>query len=159
MKIVGGILLFAATIVVNINDQEERRQMLMFLMEMKSALGDVASQVRWKNLPLPDCMAAQIQRPQAGPLFENALEMMNSGMTLQEAWYRAIRGVKNAPVKEMLLYLDWQGDTQRLLGNLGYTQEQLEQIYAQERAANKERRKLVWAVSLSICGMLIIVML
>lgn len=157
IKGVGALLIIAASLLLCRERFARQRQKLLYIEDLAQALSDMASAVRFSGLTIPDAMAQQQIRLWCGGLFTAASQGYEQGTALPESWQAAIDGL-DWEVKRVLQTLSWQGDREKLLGELQRGAETLRETEARWREVMRSRRKVQLAGALSL-GLLLMILL
>ena len=157
IKGVGALLILSSGVLLCREVFSRQRQRLLYVEDLAQALSDIASAVRFTGLTLPDAMAQQQIRPWCGALFTAVCQGYARGAALPEVWQKAAEGL-DWEVKRVLQALSWQGDREKLLGELQRAAEALRDTEERWREAMRSRRKVQLAGALSL-GLLLMILL
>ncbi len=127
------------------------------LQDVIAALEQLAGEVRWKNLPLPEGIEGLARRRISGAYFREIGEMMKRNMTLQEAWEKAFDRFPGEE-GEILRRLELGGDARQVQGALGRCAEALRAVFTARRESLAQRMKLCAAGLLSAAGLLVVIL-
>ena len=157
-KIVGILFITAGSLSVLIGQIRRKRQDLSLLQALIGALRTMEGAIHWKGQTVPRCLQELSKRKYCGIYFQNILKVMESGVTLQNAWKQ---GFMNLPleIKSILQQMEWNGDEVHLLGNLQCTIQGLSEHFHREKQMQHNEEKLLIAAIGSVTGMLIIILL
>ncbi len=156
-KLLGAALIAAAALWAFTARQRRERRRTQLLRELAAALDAMAAAIRWQKKPLPDILSAMQRYPLAGAYFHRVEKLLQSGTSLQEAWYRAF---STLPAEaEPVSTLELTGDEEKLTAALLYAASQLKDACRRRGEQQKQSAKLWLAGALSAAGLLIILLL
>lgn len=156
-KLLGAALIAAAALWAFTARQRRERRRTQLLRELAAALDAMAAAIRWQKKPLPDILSAMQRYPLAGAYFHRVEKLLQSGTSLQEAWYRAF---STLPAEaEPVSTLELTGDEEKLTATLLYAARQLKDACRRRGEQQKQSTKLWLAGALSAAGLLIILLL
>lgn len=94
-----------------------QRRQLRLLEELAASLEQMASAIRFRRETLLRLLAAQRQRPLAGPYYGAVLAALEEGISFPAAWRQ---GFAVSPGRVVVSWrrLEPEGDEQRILGEL-----------------------------------------
>lgn len=157
-KLAGVICLITGSVYLIAGQVRRKKQELLLIQSFQSALHTVEAAIRWKGQAVPDCLQELKTRKMCGHFFRDILDLMQSGFTLQESWYRAFTSLPQE-LRHIMQQVEWDGDEMRILGNLQYAAEELSTHFRQRQAQWRSEKKLLIAAIGSAAGMLIIILL
>lgn len=157
MKGVGAVMIVSASVLLCRECFAAQRRKIDAVTDLAQALEDVASAVRFTAIALPDAMAQQQIRPCCGWLFTAVCQGYERGQPLPECWQRAAAGLE-AEVRRILQAVSWQGDREKLLGELQRAAAQLRELEARWQETVRSRRKVQLAGAVSL-GLLLMILL
>ena len=156
-KLLGAALIAAAALWAFTAHQRRERRRTQLLRELSAALDTMAAAIRWQKKPLPDILSAMQRYPLAGVYFRRVEKLLQGGIPLQEAWYRAFSALPAEA--EPVSALELTGDEEKLTAALLYAARQLKDACRRRGEQQRQSTKLWLAGALSAAGLLIILLL
>ena len=156
-KLLGAALLLAAAVWVVVTVLCRQRRQTALLRELAAALDTMAAAIRWQRRPLPEAIAAMERYPMAGVYFHRVVELLESGMTLQQSWRQVFSDLTIDG--GVMTSLELSGDEEKLTKGLLYAAGQLKECCRQRRRQQRQTAKLWLAGALSSVGLLIILLI
>lgn len=157
-KMIGVICIIAGSVYLITELVRGKRQEILLIQSFMQALHAMESAIRWKGQAVPACLQELKTRKICGRFFQEILYLMESKFTLQESWYKAFSSLPQ-DIRHILYQVEWDGDETRLLGNLQYAAEELNELCRQRQTQWRCEEKLLIAAIGSTAGMLIIILL
>lgn len=157
-KIIGVICIIAGSVYLITGQVRAKKQELLLIQSFMQALHAMESAIRWKGQAVPACLQELKTRKICGSFFQEILHFVESNITLQESWYRTFASLPQ-DIRHIMYQVEWDGDEARLLGNLQYAAEELNELYRQRQTQWRCEEKLLIAAIGSVAGMLIIILL
>ena len=99
------------------------------------------------------------ERETVGIYFRQAADMVQGGIPLQCAWEQVFSGITDGETGEILLRLTLSGDRERLVGALGRTREELEELYRRRCREDGQKNRVATAAALCGAGLVIILLI
>ena len=158
-RVLGALLILSACIAAAAGRVQEHRRRLRMTESLANALDQMAGDIRFRRVPLPEALREVGKLPECGKYFVEIEKRVESNITLQEAWKQSISEIEYPTVREILLQMALSGDEERLLGNLTRARERLRADAAEERQKSAARNRLLWTGALSAGGLLTILLL
>lgn len=158
-KLLGALLICGAGALFLLLKGRQSRAELRFIADMAAALEQMETSVRFRRLPVPELLREQSRRGDCGLYFDQVRIMLKSGLPLQESWVQAVGNIPWQRPREILLTLEWGGDTQRLCANLQRCGEEMRSLGREMQTLRREKQKLTLALTASACGFLVILLL
>ena len=132
--------------------QAQRR----LLEELAASLEQMASAIRFRRETLLRLLAAQRQRPLAGPYYGAVLAALEEGISLPAAWrqgFAALSGEGGRILRRL------EPDEQRILGELTWAAGELTELRRRLEQESRQREKLWFAGLFSGAGLLLILLI
>ena len=107
---------------------------------------------------LPRLLAAQRQRPLAGPYYGAVLAALEEGISLPAAWRQGFAALSGEGGR-ILRRLEPEGDEQRILGELTWAAGELTELRKGLEQESRQREKLWFAGLFSGAGRLLILLI
>lgn len=158
-KLLGALLICGAGALFLLLKGRQSRAELRFTGDMAAALEQMETSIRFLRLPVPELLQEQSKRGDCGRYFGYARGILESGLPLQESWEQAAAMIPWQRPREILLTLEWGGDTQRLCANLQRCGEEMRSLGREMQTLRREKQKLTLALTASACGFLVILLL
>ena len=98
-------------------------------------------------------------RETVGQYFRQVADMVKGGITLQCAWEKAFSAIQDGETGEILARLRLGGDRERLVGALGQTRQELEELYRRRCREDGQRSRVTTAAALCGAGLVIILLI
>ena len=130
--------------------QAQRRQLRL--------LEELASAIRFRRETLLRLLAAQRQRPLAGPYYGAVLAALEEGISLPAAWRQGFAALSGEGGR-ILRRLEPEGDEQRILGELTWAAGELTELRRGLEQESRQREKLWFAGLFSGAGLLLILLI
>ena len=158
MKPAGAVLVLLGGFIVFWEFSRTQRRQLALIRDLAAALTQLAGEIRWKLLPLPDAIRNLSGRKLSGEFFRKILNSLESGYTLQNAWYMAFQDLP-AEAGGILLHMEWGGDVPQQEGSIMYAARQMTELGEKKQSALRQREKLCAAAALSAAGLLVLILM
>ncbi len=158
-KLPGALLILLGGFLACLYQRRAVRTEISLLRELTAALENMETAIRWQKMPLPRTIMQQCDRTLCGKVFENVLDKLESGNTLQSSWEQAFSKNASPDFAEILCQVDLQGDEQQITGSLRSAAQSLVRLRQEKEAQRQQREKLYMAVVLSGAGLAIIVLI
>ena len=123
-----------------------------------AALEQMASAIRFRRETLLRLLAAQRQRPLAGPYYGAVLAALEEGISLPAAWRQGFAALSGEGGR-ILRRLEPEGDEQRILGELTWAAGELTELRRGLEQESRQREKLWFAGLFSGAGLLLILLI
>ena len=149
--VLGSLLLLGGALWLWLGLVQAQRRQLRLLEELAASLEQMASAIRFRRETLLRLLAAQRQRPLAGPYYGAVLAALEEGISLPAAWRQGFAALSGEGGR-ILRRLEPEGDEQRILGELTELRRGLEQ-------ESRQREKLWFAGLFSGAGLLLILLI
>ena len=117
-----------------------------------------ASAIRFRRETLLRLLAAQRQRPLAGPYYGAVLAALEEGISLPAAWRQGFAALSGEGGR-ILRRLEPEGDEQRILGELTWAAGELTELRKGLEQESRQREKLWFAGLFSGAGLLLILLI
>lgn len=158
-KLLGAILLVSAAGWCWWSRLRQQRQRRAALSALTQALGFMETAIRWHQRPMIPLLSELAQRPLCGKYFAVILQNVQSERPLHISWKKATALLEDTEAAQLLQAMEMSGDTQHLLRQLQYAQQQLRHL-AERRAQDDIRdRRLTGAALFSAAGLLVILLI
>ena len=118
----------------------------------------MASAIRFRRETLLRLLAAQRQRPLAGPYYGAVLAALEEGISLPAAWRQGFAALSGEGGR-ILRRLEPEGDEQRILGELTWAAGELTELRKGLEQESRQREKLWFAGLFSGAGLLLILLI
>lgn len=115
--VLGSLLLLGGALWLWLGLVQAQRRQLRLLEELAASLEQMASAIRFRRETLLRLLAAQRQRPLAGPYYGAVLAALEEGISLPAAWRQGFAALSGEGGR-ILRRLEPEGDEQRILGEL-----------------------------------------
>ena len=115
-------------------------------------------QLRFRRETLLRLLAAQRQRPLAGPYYGAVLAALEEGISLPAAWRQGFAALSGEGGR-ILRRLEPEGDEQRILGELTWAARELTELRRGLEQESRQREKLWFAGLFSGAGLLLILLI
>lgn len=158
VKGVGTVIILSAAALIYREMRRAQQTRCDALCDLRSALEDMAYLIRNLRLPLPDAISRQTDRPYCGEYFNAVSDALQQDQTLAKAWENGFSPLDGQEGR-ILRAVPLQGDEPLLLGQLQYAATQLARLEEQLRSADRSRRRIQLAATLSIACLLMIILL
>lgn len=158
MKTAGAVLVLLGGFATYWEFSRTQRRQLALIRDLAAALTQLAGEIRWKLLPLPEAINQLCGREISGSFFEMIQESMQSGNTLQFAWEQSARRL-STEISDILCRMEWGGDLARQEGSILYAAQQLTELGERKQDTLRQREKLCAAAALSVAGILVLILM
>ena len=138
--VLGSLLLLGGALWLWLGLVQAQRRQLRLLEELAASLEQMASAIRFRRETLLRLLAAQRQRPLAGPYYGAVLAALEEGISFPAAWRQ-------------------EGDEQRILGELTWAAGELTELRRGLEQESRQREKLWFAGLFSGAGLLLILLI
>jgi len=155
----GAVLVLAAAVLGLWRYGAQRRQRRTLVWALAAAVGEMESAVRWQQTPMPALLETLAARETVGAYFRDTADMVQGGIPLQCAWEKTFGNVPDGETGEILLRLTLGGDRERLVGALGRTREELEELYRRRCREDGQKNRVTTAAALCGAGLVIILLI
>lgn len=157
---VGGAVLVLAAVVLGLwRYGVQRRQRRTLVWALAAAIGEMESAIRWQQTPMMALLEGLAARETVGQYFHKTADMVQGGMPLQCAWEKAFSAIQDGEAGEILARLRLGGDRERLVGALGQTRQELEELYRRRCREDGQRSRVTTAAALCGAGLVIILLI
>ena len=150
--VLGSLLLLGGALWLWLGLVQAQRRQLRLLEELAASLEQMASAIRFRRETLLRLLAAQRQRPLAGPYYGAVLAALEEGISLPAAWRQGFAALSGEGGR-ILRRLEPEGDEQRILGELTWAAGELTEL------RSRQREKLWFAGLFSGAGLLLILLI
>ena len=123
-----------------------------------SVTEQMASAIRFRRETLLRLLAAQRQRPLAGPYYGAVLAALEEGISFPAAWRQGFAALSGEGGR-ILRRLEPEGDEQRILGELTWAAGELTELRRGLEQESRQREKLWFAGLFSGAGLLLILLI
>lgn len=137
----------------------QRRQRRALVWALAAAVGEMESAIRWQQTPMMALLEGLAARDGAGTYFRQVAEMVKDGITLQCSWEQVFDKMPDGEAGEILARLRLGGDRERLVGALGQTRQELEELYRRRCREDGQRSRVTTAAALCGAGVVIILLI
>ena len=137
----------------------QRRQRRTLVWALAAAIGEMESAIRWQQTPMMALLEGLAARETVGQYFHETADMVQGGITLQCAWEKAFSAIQDGEAGEILARLRLGGDRERLVGALGQTRQELEELYRRRCREDGQRSRVTTAAALCGAGLVIILLI
>lgn len=120
--------------------------------------GADGSAIRFRRETLLRLLAAQRQRPLAGPYYGAVLAALEEGISFPAAWRQGFAALSGEGGR-ILRRLEPEGDEQRILGELTWAAGELTELRRGLEQESRQREKLWFAGLFSGAGLLLILLI
>ena len=158
MKITGAALVLLGGYAVYREFSQAQRGQLALIRDLAAALEQLAGEIRWKLLPLPEAISHISNRSLTGVFFQKVCQSVKSGIALQTAWKNTFQ-VLSAEISNIMLRIEWGGDLTRQEEGLLYAARQLSKLAEQKEDALHQRQKLCAAAAMSAAALLVLILM
>lgn len=158
MKLTGAVLVLLGGFAAFLDYSRTLRREVALISDLSGALTQLAGEIRWKMISLPEGIRGLAIRRESGKYFENIVKRMGSNITLQEAWCKEFSFLPKH-ISDILCRMEWGGDVRRQEASILYAAERLTELGASKRDARRQREKVFAAASFSVAGLLILILL
>ena len=158
MKPFGAALVLLGGFAVYWEFSRTQRRQLALIRDLAAALKQLAGEIRWKLLPLPEAITHLCDRRISGMFFQKISQLVESGTTLQNAWELAFRDLP-VEIGGILLRMEWGGDLARQEGSVLYAARQMTELGEKKQDALHQRQKLCAAAAMSAAGLLVLILM
>ena len=155
----GAVLVLAAAVLGLWRYGVQRRQRRTLVWALAAAIGEMESAIRWQQTPMMALLEGLAARDRAGTYFRQVAEMVKGGITLQCAWKQVFEKMPDGEAGEILARLTLGGDRERLVGALGQTRQELEELYRRRCREDGQRSRVTTAAALCGAGLVIILLI
>ena len=149
--VLGSLLLLGGALWLWLGLVQAQRRQLRLLEQMASA-------IRFRRETLLRLLAAQRQRPLAGPYYGAVLAALEEGISLPAAWRQGFAALSGEGGR-ILRRLEPEGDEQRILGELTWAAGELTELRRGLEQESRQREKLWFAGLFSGAGLLLILLI
>ena len=153
--VLGSLLLLGGALWLWLGLVQAQRRQLRLLEELAASLEQMASAIRFRRETLLRLLAAQRQRPLAGPYYGAVLA---EGISLPAAWRQGFAALSGEGGR-ILRRLEPEGDEQRILGELTWAAGELTELRRGLEQESRQREKLWFAGLFSGAGLLLILLI
>lgn len=158
MKPYGAALIFLGGFAVYWEFSRSQRRRLVLIRDLADALNQLAGEIRWKILPLPEAIAHLSDRRISGSFFREIHQSVVSGNALQDAWENAFQKL-SPEIGGILLHIEWGGDLTQQEGSVLYAARQMRKLGEKKQDALHQRQKLCAAAAMSAAGLLVLILM
>ncbi len=164
IKLVGSLCVLSAGGAVWYLRRQEQRKRRRLLSELITALGQMESEIRMDQTPLPPLFQrlAQSGGPEVSALFRSAALALRDGREPEDAWSQAVAAL---PLPEMdALALSWlierlQGSEQEACKGISLVTERLRRTLSEWERRQPEEEKRAAGVCFSAAALLVILLI
>lgn len=156
--VLGSLLLLGGALWLRLGLVQAQRRQLRLLEELAASLEQMASAIRFRRETLLRLLAAQRQRPLAGPYYGAVLAALEEGISLPAAWRQGFAALSGEGGR-ILRRLEPEGDEQRILGELTWAAGELTELRRRLEQESRQREKLWFAGLFSGAGLLLILLI
>lgn len=156
--VLGSLLLLGGALWLWLGLVQAQRRQLRLLEELAASLEQMASSIRFRRETLLRLLAAQRQRPLAGPYYGAVLAALEEGISLPAAWRQGFAALSGEGGR-ILRRLEPEGDEQRILGELTWAAGELTELRRGLEQESRQREKLWFAGLFSGAGLLLILLI
>ncbi len=156
--VLGSLLLLGGALWLWLGLVQAQRRQLRLLEELAASLEQMASSIRFRRETLLRLLAAQRQRPLAGPYYGAVLAALEEGISLPAAWRQGFAALSGEGGR-ILRRLEPEGDEQRILGELTWAAGELTELRKGLEQESRQREKLWFAGLFSGAGLLLILLI
>lgn len=156
--VLGSLLLLGGALWLWLGLVQAQRRQLRLLEELAASLEQMASSIRFRRETLLRLLAAQRQRPLAGPYYGAVLAALEEGISLPAAWRQGFAALSGEGGR-ILRRLEPEGDEQRILGELTWAAGELTELRKGPEQESRQREKLWFAGLFSGAGLLLILLI
>ena len=154
--VLGSLLLLGGALWLWLGLVQAQRRQLRLLEELAASLEQKA--IRFRRETLLRLLAAQRQRPLAGPYYGAVLAALEEGISLPAAWRQGFAALSGEGGR-ILRRLEPEGDEQRILGELTWAAGELTELRRGLEQERRQREKLWFAGLFSGAGLLLILLI
>ena len=155
----GAVLVLAAAVLGLWRYGVQRRQRRTLVWALAAAIGEMESAIRWQQTAMMALLEGLAARETVGQYFHDTADMVQGGMPLQCAWEKAFSAIPDGEAGEILARLTLGGDRERLVGALGQTPQELEELYRRRCREDGQRSRVTTAAALCGAGLVIILLI
>lgn len=155
----GAVLVLAAAVLGLWRYGVQRRQRRTLVWVLAAAIGEMESAIRWQQTPMMALLEGLAARETVGQYFHETADMVQGGITLQCAWKQVFEKMPDGEAGEILARLTLGGDRERLVGALGQTRQELEELYRRRCREDGQRSRVTTAAALCGAGLVIILLI
>lgn len=156
--VLGSLLLLGGALWLWLGLVQAQRRQLRLLEELAASLEQMASAIRFRRETQLRLLAAQRQRPLAGPYYGAVLAALEEGISLPAAWRQGFAALSGEGGR-ILRRLEPEGDEQRILGELTWAAGELTELRRRLEQESRQREKLWFAGLFSGAGLLLILLI
>ena len=156
--VLGSLLLLGGALWLWLGLVQAQRRQLRLLEELAASLQQMASAIRFRRETLLRLLAAQRQRPLAGPYYGAVLAALEEGLSFPAAWRQGFAALSGEGGR-ILRRLEPEGDEQRILGELTWAAGELTELRRGLEQESRQREKLWFAGLFSGAGLLLILLI
>ena len=156
--VLGSLLLLGGALWLWLGLVQAQRRQLRLLEELAASLEQMTSAIRFRRETLLRLLAAQRQRPLAGPYYGAVLAALEEGISLPAAWRQGFAALSGEGGR-ILRRLEPEGDEQRILGELTWAAGELTELRRGLEQERRQREKLWFAGLFSGAGLLLILLI
>ena len=156
--VLGSLLLLGGALWLWLGLVQAQRRQRRLLEELAASLEQMASAIRFRRETLLRLLAAQRQRPLAGPYYGAVLAALEEGISLPAAWRQGFAALSGEGGR-ILRRLEPEGDEQRILGELTWAAGELTELRRRLEQESRQREKLWFAGLFSGAGLLLILLI
>lgn len=159
IRLSGSCLILLAAALYLIEEKKISQKQERTVQDLLAAVESIETAIRWEKQTLPDSIAAQSRRRYAGAYFRDISNMLQSNITLQNAWKNVFSVIEPAEISQILCAVSLSGDSTFLIDNLSFAVTRIREFQAQKRAEQATQRKLKVTAALSGAGIIIVLLL
>ena len=149
----GAVLVLAAAVLGLWRYGVQRRQQRTLVWALAAAIGEMESAIRWQQTPMMALLDT------VGQYVHDTADMVQGGITVQCAWKQVFEKMPDGEAGEILARLTLGGDRERLVGALGQTRQELEELYRRRCREDGQRSRVTTAAALCGAGLVIILLI
>ena len=157
--VVVAFLLLWGSVLVLFLDGVQLLQGRTLVWALAAAIGEMESAIRWQQTPMIALLEGLAARETVGQYFHETADMVQGGMPLQCAWEQVFEKMPDGETGEILARLRLGGDRERLVGALGQTRQELEELYRRRCREDGQRSRVTTAAALCGAGLVIILLI
>lgn len=134
------------------------REQQLLLWELAAALGEMESAIRWQRTPVPQILEKMQERGRCGDWFGRVLQKLRSDMPLQQCWDTTFADMEDTEIGEAVRRVQWNGDSERLIGALAHCREELETLHGRRAEEIRQKKRVTSGAVLCAAGLVIILL-
>ncbi len=158
MKLPGAVLVLLGAFAFFGEYSHALRRELALIRDLSGALTQLAGEIRWKMLSLPEGIRRLSQRKASGHYFTEIVRKLESNIPLQDAWNSVFSALPGT-IAVILCGLEWGGDIRRQEAAILYAARQMTELCESRRETLRQREKLCAAAALSGAGLLVMILM